>query len=66
MKSILIGVVVLSALLVIVFVDYTPSASVIVPEAPEVKKTGNYDRPVKDGTCFIQTDTAGNKLRICF
>lgn len=39
----------------------------IKPEVttPEVKQTGSYERPVKDGNCWIQTDTAGNKIRVC-
>ena len=32
---------------------------------PEVQKTGDYSRPVKDGNCYIQTDRAGNKIRAC-
>lgn len=63
MKSIILGVIVITGILVAVFVDYTPKGSV---STPEVQKTGNYERPVKDGNCWIQTDTAGNKMRVCF
>ena len=62
MKAIVISVLVVATLLAIMFVDFTPKATVITPE---IKKTGNYDRPVKEGNCYIQTDTAGNKIRVC-
>jgi hypothetical protein len=56
------------AVLVLVFAvafttyTLTPESSVT---APEVQKTGDYSRPVKDGNCYIQTDRAGNKIRAC-
>ena len=62
MKTIVISVLVVATLLAIMFVDFAPKATVITPE---IKKTGNYDRPVKEGNCYIQTDTAGNKIRVC-
>ena len=46
----------------VLFLDFTPAASVV---APEVKKTSDCGRPVKDGNCYIQTDSAGNKIRVC-
>ena len=35
-------------------------------ETPEIKKASDcIVRPVKDGNCYIQTDSAGNKIRVC-
>jgi hypothetical protein len=62
MKSILIGVAVIAALLVIVFVDYTPSALVIVPEVKSVPKVEEgYYRPVREGNCWRQFIGKGTK-----
>ena len=59
---ILIGIAVITALLVIVFVDYTPSASVIVPEVKSVPKVEEgYYRPVREGNCWRQFVGKGNK-----
>lgn len=62
MKAIAIGAVVLATILAIVFGDFAPKGTVVIPE---IKKTGNYERPVKDGNCYIQTDSAGNNIRVC-
>ena len=59
---ILIGIAVITALLVIVFVDYTPSASVIVPEVKSVPKVEEgYYRPVREGNCWRQFVVKGTK-----
>ena len=59
---ILIGIAVITALLVIVFVDYTPSASVIVPEVKSVPKVEEgYYRPVREGNCWRQFVGKGTK-----
>ena len=54
--------VLLGAILYLVFFGFGPKSEVVTPD---VKKTGSYERPVKDGNCWIQTDTAGNKIRVC-
>lgn len=62
MKLIIMIVVVLITILAIVFTDYSPKSSVI---APEIKKTGNYERPVKEGNCYRQKDSTGNSILVC-
>ena len=62
MKQIALISVGVAILFVVMFLDFGKQATV---ETPEIKKTGNYERPVKDGNCWIQTDTAGNKIRVC-
>ena len=62
MKHILAILVGVAVLYLVMFMSFSNQATV---ETPEIKKTGNYERPVKDGNCWIQTDTAGNKIRVC-
>jgi hypothetical protein len=35
----------------LLFIDFTPKASVV---APEVQKTSDYKRPVREGNCWRQ------------
>jgi hypothetical protein len=50
MKTIVISVLIVVTLLAIIFVDFSPNATVITPE---IKKIGSYDRLVKEGNCYI-------------
>ena len=58
----------ITAILVLVFaVAFTtyklaPESSVTTPE---IKKTGSYERPVKEGNCYRQKDSAGNSILVC-
>ena len=56
------AVIVLVAVFTVIFAHFNPKATV---ETPEIKKSSNYERPVKDGNCYIQTDSTGNKIRVC-
>ena len=55
---------ILGLVFAVAFTTYTltPESSVTTPE---IKKTGDYSRPVKDGNCYVQTDSARNKIRVC-
>ena len=60
-KNIIIAalVLVISGLL---FVDFTHTPSVVV--TPEVQKTGEYKRPVREGNCWRQF-TATDSVLVC-
>ena len=62
MKQMLLLIAGVAVLYTVFFVSFTTKATV---ETPEIKKSSNYERPVKDGNCYIQTDSAGNKIRVC-
>ena len=62
MKQILLILAGVGVLYLVFFTSFGERASV---ETPEIKRTGNYERPVKDGNCYIQTDSSGNKIRVC-
>lgn len=32
---------------------------------PEIKKTSEYQRPVREGNCWRQWNTAGNSFLVC-
>jgi hypothetical protein len=52
----------LAVILYMVFFNSTPTSVT----TPEIKKVSDcIVRPVKDGNCYIQTDSAGNKIRVC-
>ena len=53
--------VLLGVILYLVFFGFGPKSEVVTPDI----KRSNYERPVKDGNCYIHTDTAGNQLRVC-
>jgi uncharacterized protein YxeA len=55
-----VGILVVVVLYVIFFNKSTSSVT-----TPEIKRTGNYERPVKDGNCYLQKDSTGNKIRVC-
>jgi hypothetical protein len=64
MKAIIISVVVVATVLAIMFVDFQPKATVITPE---VQKTSDYKRPVREGNCwrqFIGTGT-NDSILVC-
>ena len=46
-------------LYVMFFVDFAPKSEVTTPE---VKKTGSYERPVKEGNCYHHTTATGSVL----
>jgi len=62
MKQILLLLVSAFIIFFVIFIGFGPKAEVTTPE---IKRTGNYERPVKDGNCYIQSDSAGNKIRVC-
>jgi len=63
MKEIVIIIaVVLVTVSAILFSNYTSKATVTTPE---LKKVDNYQRPVREGNCWRQWDTAGNSLLVC-
>lgn len=62
MKTILMAVVALVAVFTVIFAHFSPQATVTTPE---IKRTGNYERPVRDGNCYLQTDSTGNQLKVC-
>ena len=59
MKHIILILVGAAVLFVLVFVGFGQKASV---ETPEIKKTGNYNRPVKEGNCYRHTTPTGSVL----
>lgn len=61
MKAITISVVVLATILAIVFVEFEPKPAVVTPE---VQKTGDYKRPVREGNCWRQF-TATDSVLVC-
>lgn len=62
MKKIILILVGATVLYFVFLTAFTTKATV---ETPEIKKTSDYKRPVKDGNCYIQKDGAGNELRVC-
>lgn len=51
---------------ILYFVGFAVFGEQATVETPEIKKAGDcIVRPVKDGNCYIQTDSAGNKIRVC-
>ena len=56
---ILVGV---AVLFVVGFVGFGQKAEVTTPE---IKKTSEYQRPVREGNCWRQWDTAGNSFLVC-
>lgn len=50
---------------ILYFVFFTAFTTKATVETPEIKKSGTYDRPIKDGKCYIQKDSAGNEIRVC-
>ena len=52
----------LAVILYLVFFGFSPKAEVVTPE---IKRTGNYERPVKDGNCYLQKDSIGNQIKVC-
>lgn len=62
MKQIIILLVAVGIIFFIGIGSFGTKSSV---ETPDIKKSSNYERPVKDGNCYIQTDSTGNKLRVC-
>ena len=62
MKQIILILVGVAVLFFIGFGVFGERATV---ETPEIKRTSNYERPVKDGNCYIQSDSTGNKIRVC-
>ena len=64
MKAIIISVVVIATVLAIMFVDFAPQATVVTPE---VQKTSDYKRPVREGNCwrqFVGTGT-NDSILVC-
>jgi hypothetical protein len=61
MKTIIVGILVVTAVLFVAFVDFTPKASVVTPE---VQKTSDYKRPVREGNCWRQF-TATDSILVC-
>ena len=57
MKSIIVGILVVTAVLFVAFADFTPKASVVTPE---VQKTSDYKRPVREGNCWRQFIGSGD------
>ena len=63
MKEIIIIIAVaLVTISAILFSNSTPKPSVTTPE---LKKVDNYQRPVREGNCWRQWDTAGNSFLVC-
>lgn len=62
MKTILMAVIVLVAVFTVIFAHFNPKATV---ETPEIKKISDYKRPVREGNCWRQWDTAGNSFLVC-
>ena len=62
MKQIILIIVGVGILYFIGFGVFGDRATV---ETPEIKRTGNYERPVKDGNCYLQKDNTGNTIRVC-
>lgn len=62
MKQTLLILAGVAVLYTVFFVSFTEKATVTTPE---VKPTGNYERPVKEGNCYRHRDTAGNTLLVC-
>jgi len=62
MKQIILIGLGVAVLMFVMFVGFGERATV---ETPEVKKSSSYERPVKDGNCYIQSDSSGNKIRVC-
>lgn len=52
---------VLGVILYMIFFGNSPSSVT----TPEIKKTGSYERPVKEGNCYRQKDSAGNSILVC-
>ena len=46
----------------VIFIGFGPTAEVVTPE---IKKTVEYKRPVREGNCWRQWDTAGNSMLVC-
>ena len=55
-------VILLAVILYLVFFEVSPKAEVVTPE---VKKVSDYNRPVREGNCWRQWDTAGNSFLVC-
>ena len=62
MKQIILILAGMGILYLVFFTSFGTKSEVIIPE---IKRTGNYERPVKDGNCYVQTDSASNKIRVC-
>ena len=62
MKQIVLILVGVAVLYTVFFASFTEKATV---ETPEIKKTSNYQRPVREGNCWRQWDTAGNSFLVC-
>ena len=62
MKAILITLASVGILYYVLVNSFGLKSEVVTPE---IKRTGSYERPVKDGNCYIQTDSTGNKIRVC-
>ena len=62
MKQIILILAGVGILYLVFFTSFGTRSEVITPE---IKRTGNYERPVKDGNCYRHSDTAGNQLKVC-
>ena len=62
MKQIILILVGVAVLFFIGFGVFGERATV---ETPEVKKVSEYKRPVREGNCWRQWDTAGNSFLVC-
>lgn len=62
MKQIIL---ILAGVVVLYLVFFTAFGTKSEVVTPEIKRTGNYERPVKDGNCFRQKDSTGNSILVC-
>ena len=62
MKQMLLILAGVGVLYLVFFTAFTEKATV---ETPEVKKVSDYKRPVREGNCWRQWDTAGNSFLVC-
>jgi len=64
MKHILLVLVAAFIIFFVIFIGFGPKAEVKIT-APEVQKTTDYKRPVREGNCWRQWDSAGNSFLVC-
>ena len=62
MKHILITLASVGILYFVLSNAFTTKSEVVTPE---VKKVSEYQRPVREGNCWRQWDTAGNSFLVC-
>ena len=62
MKQIILILVGVAVLYFVFFTTFTTKSEVVMPE---IKKTSEYQRPVREGNCWRQWDTGGNSFLVC-